>query len=49
MERITAAYVMQPARVKLTYGGKAFMSVDLEIGYDELEATTAEQPEKEVS
>jgi hypothetical protein len=33
-------YVMQPYRVSLTYLGKDFSGVDLEVGYDELEATT---------
>jgi hypothetical protein len=49
VERITFAYVMQPATVKLSYRGKSFMSVDLEIGYDELEATTKEPDELEMS
>jgi len=49
VERITFAYVMQPARVKLNYRGKNFMSIDLEIGYDELEATTAVPVELEMS
>lgn len=49
MERNTFAYVMQPARVKLNYRGKSFVSIDLEIGYDELEATTAEPVELEMS
>ena len=48
-ERVTFAYVMLPVRVKLTYRGKSFMSVDLEIGYDELEATTNEPDELEMS
>lgn len=49
MERVPFAYVMQPARVKLNYRGKSFVSLDLEIGYDELEATTAEPVELEMS
>ncbi|MBC2932936.1 nucleotidyl transferase AbiEii/AbiGii toxin family protein [Nocardioides sp. zg-1228] len=49
LERIPHSYVMQPVRVRLEYHGKGFMSVDLEIGYDELEATTDEPPETEMS
>lgn len=49
LERITAAYVMQPVRVRLTYRGRDFMSVDLEIGHDELEATTNEPVETQMS
>ena len=49
LERISAAYVMQPVRVRLTYRGKDFMSVDLEIGHDELEATTNEPVETQMS
>lgn len=49
LKRITFAYVMQPARVKLTYRGRSFVSIDLEIGYDELEATTTDPVELEMS
>lgn len=47
--RVTFAYVMQPVKVKLTYRGKPFMSIDLEVGYDELEATTGEDAELMIS
>lgn len=49
LERIPASYVMQPVRVRLTYRRRDFMSVDLEIGHDELEATTNEPAEAEMS
>lgn len=49
LERVGAAYVMQPVAVKLKYRGKPFMTVDLEVGYDELEATTSEPDEREMS
>lgn len=49
LARVPFAYVMQPAKVKLTYLTKPFMTVDLEIGYDELEATTADAAETEMS
>jgi len=49
LARIPHSYVMQPVRVRLEYRGKGFMSVDREIGYDELEATTDEPPETEMS
>jgi hypothetical protein len=48
-ESVPTAYVMQPVAVKLTYNGKPFSTVDLEIGYDELEATTDEEPDRVVS
>ena len=47
--RVPASYVMQPVRVRLTYRGKPFMSVELEIGHDELQATTQEPAETEMS
>lgn len=46
---VAEAYVMQPFRVTLRYHGRTFKAVDLEIGYDELEATTREEPEFEMS
>lgn len=49
LARIPASYVMQPVRVKLTYRKNDFMSVDLEIGHDELQATTSEPAETEMS
>lgn len=49
LERVTMAYVMLPVSVKLNYRGKPFMTVDLEIGYDELEATTDDPVETEMS
>lgn len=49
LERVPLAYVMQPARVSLTYRGKSFTSIDLEIGYDELEATVNDPVEREMS
>ncbi len=36
---VPAAYAMQPFRVTLRYQGKVFKAIDLEVGYDELEAT----------
>jgi len=41
---VPTAYVMQPFRVTLKYAGKTFKAVDLEVGWDELEAT-GEDPE----
>lgn len=41
---VPAAYAMQPFRVTLRYHGKVFKAIDLEVGYDELRATT-EPPE----
>lgn len=38
-ESVPVAYVMQPFEVKLRYRNKSFTSIDLEVGYDELEAT----------
>ncbi|KGN40794.1 nucleotidyl transferase AbiEii/AbiGii toxin family protein [Knoellia aerolata] len=49
LDRVTLAYVMLPVLVKLTYREKSFMSIDLEIGYDELEATTTDPVEHEMS
>lgn len=49
LDRVGAAYVMQPIAVKLSYMGKPFMTVDLELGHDELEATTREPDELELS
>jgi len=46
---VPEAYVMQPFRVTLKYHGRTFKGVDLEVGYDELGATTSEQPEFEMS
>ena len=48
-ETVPEAYVMQPFRVTLKYHGRTFKGVDLEVGYDELEATTKEEPEFEMS
>lgn len=44
-EHVPAAYVMQPFTVKLNYRNKPFGTVTVEVGYDELEATTDEAPE----
>jgi hypothetical protein len=38
-ESVPAAYVMQPFAVKLQYRNKPFTTVELEVGFDELEAT----------
>lgn len=46
-DRFSAAYVMQPASVKLAYRNKPFCTVTLEIGHDELEATTT-SPDDEI-
>ncbi len=46
---VPEAYVMQPFRVMLKYHGRTFRGIDLEVGYDELEATTKEVPEFEMS
>lgn len=46
---VPEAYVMQPFRVTMNYHGRIFKGVDLEVGYDELEATTREEPEFEMS
>jgi len=48
-ERIGAAYVMQPMTVKLFYLGKPWQTIDLELGFDELEATTKDDAEYEMS
>ncbi|MFE7225072.1 nucleotidyl transferase AbiEii/AbiGii toxin family protein [Nocardioides sp. NPDC057577] len=48
-ESVPAAYVMQPFRVRLEFARKTFKAIDLEIGYDELEATTNEPPEMVMS
>lgn len=42
---VPAAYVMQPYTVKLTYHRRPLTTVDVEVGYDELEATTKDAPE----
>lgn len=42
---VPAAYVMQPMTVKLAYHRKPLTTVDVEVGYDELEATTSEPAE----
>lgn len=47
--RIGDSYIMQPVRVKLSYKGRDFMSVELEVGHDELEATTNEPVETVMS
>jgi len=49
IERVSTAYVMQPIDIKLSYRGKSFTTVELELGYDELEATTREPIEHELS
>jgi hypothetical protein len=46
---VPVGYAMQPFRVTLRYAGKVFKAVDLEVGYDELEATTREAPEYQLS
>jgi hypothetical protein len=48
-QTVPEAYVMQPFRVTLKYHGRTFKGVDLEVGYDELEATTQEAAEFEMS
>ena len=48
-DSVPDAYVMQPFRIVLKYRGRTFKGVDLEVGYDELEATTRENPEFEMS
>jgi hypothetical protein len=48
-DTVPEAYVMQPFRVALKYHGRTFKGIDLEVGYDELEATTSEEPEFEMS
>lgn len=48
-QTVPEAYVMQPFRVTMNYHGRTFKGVDLEVGYDELEATTREEPEFEMS
>lgn len=45
---VPAPYVMQPLRVSLHYHRRNFVSIDLEVGYDELQAT-AEPPELSLS
>lgn len=45
---VPPAYVMQPFRVTLRYRGKVFKAIDLEVGYDELQATE-EPPELRMS
>lgn len=47
--RVPTAYVMQPLVVKLTFHRRPFATIDVEVGYDELEATTREEPERELS
>lgn len=39
---VPSAYAMQPYTVKLRYRNRPFVTVDVEVGYDELEATTDE-------
>jgi hypothetical protein len=39
-ESVPTAYAMQPFRVTLRYNGKVFKAIDLEVGYDELQATS---------
>lgn len=46
---IPTAYVMAPLVVKLTFHRRPFATVDLEVGYDELAATTREEVERELS
>ncbi len=46
---VPTAYVMQPLIVKLTFYRRSFATVDVEVGYDELEATTREAPELALS
>jgi len=45
---VPAPYVMQPFTVKLQYHHRSFATVDVEVGYDELEATS-EPPELQLS
>lgn len=44
-----AAYVMQPFVVSLEYRGKGFARVEVEVGFDELESTTRDEVESEIS
>lgn len=46
---VPTAYVMQPLVVKLTYHRRPFATVDVEVGYDELEATTRGEMDRELS
>lgn len=46
---VPTAYVMQPLIVKLTFYRRPFATVDLEVGYDELAATTREVLDQELS
>lgn len=46
---VPAAYVMQPYIVKLLFHDRPFGTVTIELGYDELEATTQEPPELALS
>ncbi|GAA2165157.1 nucleotidyl transferase AbiEii/AbiGii toxin family protein [Pedococcus bigeumensis] len=48
-EGLPDGYEMQPVAVKLLYRGKHFKTVELEIGYDELNATGTEPAELELS
>ncbi len=43
---VPPAYVMQPYTVKLLFHGRPFGTVAVELGYDELEATTSEPIER---
>jgi hypothetical protein len=43
---VPSAYVMQPYTVKLLFHGRPFGTVAVELGYDELEATTSEPIER---
>lgn len=47
--RVGDSYIMQPVRVKLTYRSRDFMTVELEVGHDELEAATNEPVETVMS
>ena len=46
---VPTAYVVQPYVVKLLFHGRPFATVAVEVGYDELEATTNEPPELALS
>lgn len=48
-DELPLGYEMQPVRVKLSYKNKNFKTVDLEVGYDELNATGTEPAEHELT
>jgi hypothetical protein len=48
-DELPDGYEMQPVTVKLKYKGKPFKTVDVEVGYDELNATGTEPAEFELA